>query len=309
MIKVENIDYWGFKHAIRGMRNPMNSWDKSDSLFMIDDDQSIDICGDMRLTSDYVRDYGFDIGDNDLDLMRRLYKGGSEHRKYLRQTFVSMDITAPLYWWKQMDQYKVGVTSNSCSTMHKIAEKEFTIDDFSREHLFDRQDIYHGFSDNDEPKFEDMPRMAGSAIDENGNRVWFTPYGFLRHTCDVLNHFRKLYLQETDPEEKKAYWWQMIQLLPSSYNQRRTVTMNYENVVTIIAQRSGHKLDEWNEFVDILKGLPYVKEIMAKSKEDVSREKFQLEFYEFLWNTINPNNMETYLAIFKAKEEKTDESY
>ena len=207
MIKVENIDVWGFEHAIRGMRNPMNSWDKSDS------------------TIDVIQGYKvwYNIGDNDLDLMKRLYKAGTEHRKFMRQIFVSMDITAPLYWWKEFDTYKIGTVANSCSTMHKIAAKEFTLDDFSCEHLI------------------------------NG-----TSKIMLQGILDLMNQYRHQYLDT----KNKEYWWQMIQLLPSSYNQKRTVTMNYENVMTIIKQRTGHKLDEWNEFIEILKKLPYIKEIM-----------------------------------------------
>lgn len=204
MIKVENIDVFNFEGAIRGMRNPMNSWDKSDS---------------------YHETFGhYIIGKNDLNLMRTLYNAGSEHRKYLRQIFVSMDITAPLYWWKEFDTYKIGTTADSCSTMHKIHAKEFELDDFSHEHL--------------------------------------KPYAehCLIETIKVLNDYRMAYHVALD--DKKEAWWNMIQLLPSSYNQKRTVTMNYENVVTMIRQRSGHKLDEWREFVEILKDLPYVKDIM-----------------------------------------------
>ena len=210
MIKVENIDYWGFEHAVRGLRNPMNSWDKSDSEWRI-------------YTPEYphLSEAKYEIGKNDLDLMRRLYKAGSEHRKYLRQIMVSMDITAPLYWWKEMDQYKVGTTTNSCSTMHTIHKKEFELDDFSTEHL----------NDFNKRHFKD--------------------------TIDLLNANRDQYLNTKNKDD----WWQLIQLLPSSYNQRRTITMNYENVVTMIKQRSGHKLDEWNNLVEILKGLPYIKEI------------------------------------------------
>ena len=209
MIKVEKIEVLGFKHAIRGMRNPMNSWDKSDSYFG----------GEQT----------WFVGKNDLGLMRRLYKAGTEHRKYLRQIFVSMDITAPLSWWKEFDTYKVGTVANSCSTMHKIHAKEFELDDFSVEHLFgDEQE---------------------RSIDE--------PIGLFNIVIDMLNEWREIYLEEKDKEQ----WWQMIQLLPTSYNQKRTITMNYENVVTIINQRTGHKLDEWNEFVKILEKLPYLKEI------------------------------------------------
>ena len=205
MIKVENIDVFNFEGAIRGMRNPMNSWDKSDSK------------KSSHAPNDWI------IGKNDLNLMRILYNAGSEHRKYLRQIFVSMDITAPLYWWKEFDTYKIGTTADSCSTMHKIHAKEFELDDFSHEHLS-----------------EDVIRNP------------------LNATINCLNFFRELYLQHKDKDD----WWQMIQLLPSSYNQRRTVTMNYENVVTMIRQRTGHKLDEWNDFVSILKNLPYVQEII-----------------------------------------------
>ena len=205
MITVNNISTWGFSHAVRGMRNPMNSWDKSDSTWLND-----------------IPNVRFIVGKNDLSLMQKLYKGGSEHRKYLRQIFVSLDITAPLYWWKEFDTYKVGTVANSCSTMHKIAAKEFELDDFSHEHL-------------------------GHA-----------ELNMLDMIIELLNVDRELF----HTEKKKEYWWQMIQLLPSSYNQKRTVTMNYENVVTIIKQRTGHKLDEWNEFVEFLKTLPYVKEIM-----------------------------------------------
>ncbi len=224
MIKVENVDVWGFEHAIRGMRNPMNSWDKSDSVF-----------------EDYVPDYEMDtavivpclkIGKNDLDLMQRLYKAGTEHRKYLRQIFVSMDITAPLYWWKEFDTYKIGTVANSCSTMHKIHAKEFTLDDFSHEHL------------------TDGAREA------------------LKTVIERLNMARKYYNRKIDNAycgmHWQDYWWDMIQLLPSSYNQKRTITMNYENVMNMIHQREHHKLDEWIMFVENLKKLPYVKDIRGE---------------------------------------------
>ena len=213
MIKVENIEIWGFEHAIRGMRNPLNSWARSDSSF-----------------EDYVPDYAMDtartypcvkIGENDLKLMRQLYVGGQPHRKYLRQIFAVMDITAPLYWWKEFDTYKVGTTANSCSTMHKIAAKEFTLSDFSTEHL------------------------VGKSV------------AALQNVLDVMNLEREHYLAAKD----KDCWWQMIQLLPSSYNQRRTVSMTYENVMNMLDYREGHKLDEWREFCKILKQLPYVEVI------------------------------------------------
>lgn len=215
MIKVEEVDVWGFEHALRGMRNPMNSWAKSDSVKCYTNADCQYLCKNEPC--------GWCIGENDLSLMKKLYKAGTEHRKYLRQIFVSMDITAPLYWWKEMDTYKVGTVSNSCSTMHKIAAKEFELDDFSHEHL-----LHTGDGDN--------------------------PIDFI---INWLNYYRKRYLESKD----KNYWWQMIQLLPSSYNQCRTITITYENVVSMIKQRDNHKLDEWREFVEILKNLPYIKEI------------------------------------------------
>lgn len=201
MISVENVDVWGFEHAIRGMRNPMNSWAKSDSH-----------PGGQA---------GYQVGKNDLDLMGRLHLAGQPHRKYLRQIFVSLDITAPLYWWKEFDTYKVGTTANSCSTMHKIQAKEFTLDDFSIEHL----------------KGESLVIMKNLIHVLNSSRESFN---FLKN---------------------KDYWWQMIQLLPTSYNQKRTVTMTYENVMNILDYRQGHKLDEWNDFCSELLSLPYIKEL------------------------------------------------
>ena len=219
MIKIENIDVYGFESAIRGMRNPLNSWDRMDS---------------------YFTDHGTSVGENDLDLMQRLFKGGTEHRKYLRFIDVTMDITAPLYWWKEFDTYKVGTVANSCSTMHKIHAKEFTIDDFSHEHLV-KPSLYS-----------------------------------LMHTIDILNYYKDLFVngEELEPAcqdpttrlevhcmTKKDAWNQMIQLLPTSYNQKRTVKFNYEVAVRIIEQRKGHKLDEWHELVNVLIDLPYMKQI------------------------------------------------
>jgi hypothetical protein len=214
MIKVENIETWGFEHAIRGMRNPLNSWSRSDSSF-----------GYEAYSGEFVPD--LKIGENDLKLMRQLYVGGQPHRKYLRQIFAVMDITAPLYWWKEFDTYKVGTTANSCSTMHKIAAKEFTVEDFSVEHLLAENTVYFG------------------------------------KTIERLNNARNKFLETKD----KRYWWQMIQLLPSSYNQRRTVSMTYENVMNMLDYREGHKLDEWREFCKILKQLPYVEVIRDGKKE------------------------------------------
>lgn len=214
MIKVEHIDTWGFEHAIRGMRNPLNSWAKSDSSY-----------GYEAYSGEFVPN--LKIGENDLNLMHRLYVGGQPHRKYLRQIFAVMDITAPLYWWKEFDTYKVGTTANSCSTMHKIAAKDFELSDFSTEHL--SEDVIN------------------------------KPF---KEIIDCLNFFRGLYTLNKD----KSDWWQMIQLLPSSYNQRRTVSMTYENVMNMLDYRENHKLDEWREFCRILRELPYIKEIRGEDK-------------------------------------------
>lgn len=209
MIKVENIDVFNFEGALRGMRNPLQSHDKSDSEF-------------------YVNDVGCEIekiGKNDLALMQKLYKAGTEHRKYLRQICVSMDITTNHTVWAEFDTYKVGVTRNSCSKMHKIHVKEFVPDDFSHE-----------------------------GIDVVGGR---TKEVFEKVVAE-LEWLRTMF----NTTHEKKYWRAIIDLLPMGYNLRATVTMNYENVVSIIKQRSGHKMDEWNEFVSILKDLPYVEEII-----------------------------------------------
>ena len=399
MIKVEKIDVWGWEHAIRGMRNPLNSWDKSDSEFDI---QYYDNDGNE---TEY---YEVEIGKNDLDLMKKLYKAGTEHRKYLRQIFVSMDIIAPLYWWKEFDQYRINVTTNSCSTMHRLLSKPFEMEDFSfdklpgykinvkqfvpeiseemvakevwirydgdydvscygrvrhnfKNHyrllggskhkdgyifvtlhgkqiqlhrivakLFHGQDykeglvvnhidgnklnnfadnlewvtqsdnIKHSYDNNLQPnavstykgKFTQEERAYIRMLWEDGmmsKREIAKKYN-VSHTCindiindkykyadsvnvyeevarpwiDTLNELRDAWFNEEDVDKKKHIWYAIIQLLPSSYNQKRTVTMNYENVMTIIKQRTGHKLDEWNEFVEILKDLPYVKEIIGE---------------------------------------------
>lgn len=226
MIKVEAIEVFGIEGAMRGMRNPLNSWDKADTT---------------------VSDDILEIGENDLNLATRLIKAGTEHRKFLRMIHVQMDVTAPLYWWKEADTYKVGTTTNSCSTMHKIAAKEFTLDDFSHEHLIDDQD-----------DFENENGQVSSYKD-------FLYYDVL----DVLNTARRQYLETKD----KKYWWQMIQLLPSSYNQRRTWDMSMETLLSILHQRKNHKLDEWNEFRDIcLEQVPYLKEFYEASLKEATNE-------------------------------------
>lgn len=223
MIKVENIDVYGLEHAVRAARNPMNSWDKSDSFV-------------RKSYTNMKQD--FFIGENDMNLAKKLYHAGVPHRTYLRMINVWMDVTAPLYFWKEADRYTIGKAQVSTSTMHKIHAKEFTLDDFSHEHL------------------SDEVNTADENVWVNGKCI--TPLGLLELTVETLNAQRKLYLKDKD----KKYWWQLIQSLPTTYNQKRTIMMSYEVVVKIIDERSGHRLDEWNDFVEILKNLPYIKEII-----------------------------------------------
>ena len=244
MIKFENVEVLGWEAAIRGMRNPMNSWDKSDSGFGCGNDKEYfceNCSSSFHCTS---RTTTYNIGSNDLKLMHTLCKAGSDHRKFMRMINVSVDITAPLYWWKEFDTYKVGTVANSCSTMHKIHAKEFTIDDFSHEHLIT----------------EEKPLVEGGAdAPEPPNAIWL-----MHRTIQTLNQYRDLYLQTKD----KKYWWQMIQLLPSSYNQKRTVMLNYEVLANIYKSRKNHKLDEWSVgFIDWIKGLPY-SELITGEKHD-----------------------------------------
>ena len=243
-IKIENIQTMGWEGALRGMRNPLNSWDKADSAY----------ASDIERTDTNIAAYGtkldrydFVIGQNDLSLCLKLIKAGSEHRKFLRMIHVQMDVTAPLYWWKEADTHKVGTTTNSCSTMHKIAAKEFTLDDFSHEHLIDDQDDFEN---------------------ENGQISSYKDFLYY-DVLDVLNTARRQYLETKD----KKYWWQMIQLLPSSYNQRRTWDMSMETLLSILHQRKNHKLDEWNEFRDIcLEQVPYLKEFYEASLKETTNE-------------------------------------
>ena len=230
MIKIEKTDVYGWEAAIRGMRNPMNSWDKSDSLFFDNGEGHVCHIGEKHRGTETLG--LIEIGDNDHDLMMRLAKGGSVHAKYRRMITVTCDITAPLYWWKEFDTYKVGTVANSCSTMHKIHEKEFTVDDFSCEHLAD-----------------DMTDQNILFSLEFIN----TPKDIFSLTVDALNVYRDEYLKTKD----KKYWWQMIQLLPSSYNQKRTVQMNYEVLVGMYRDRKNHKLDEWYTFCKWVESLPY----------------------------------------------------
>lgn len=245
MIEITKIKTYGWEEAIRGMRNSYNSWDKSDSGWYLTGTPGTNpaAANDKYLREKYC------IGDNDYTLMKRLVAAGSDHCKFRRMITVSMDINASLYWWKEYDTYKVGTVANSCSTMHKIAEKEFTLDDFSCEHLFDESSLAPYRERVDVECCEPL-----AALDVNGNWCYYTPKTFLKMTCNLLNHFRELYLKTKD----KKYWWQIIQLLPSSYNQRRTVMLNYEVLANIYKSRKNHKLDEWQMFCKTMEStLPY----------------------------------------------------
>lgn len=249
MIKFEHTEVIGFETAIRGMRNPMNSWDKSDSADCSKFISNCEGCPKYGMPDCGVPNEFF-IGPNDHDLMMRLVKGGSVHAKFRRMITVYVDITAPLYWWKEFDTYKVGTVANSCSTMHKIAEKEFTLDDFSHEHLVDERFYAWDHCGGEWPAGEQQFRTS--------------PVKILETLCDVLNLCRKTYLETKD----KTYWWQMIQLLPSSYNQKRTVMMNYEVLAGIYPSRKNHKLDEWHTFSDWIKQLPYSEVITGEEKDN-----------------------------------------
>ena len=258
MLKIENTEIVGLEAAIRGMRNPMNSWDKSDSGRCLT--HSPANCADCPYVnqgcnaSDTDFDTRYIIGPKDLDLMTRLRNAGTDHRKFMRMIVVYLDITAPLYWWKEFDTYKVGTVANSCSTRHKIAEKEFTLEDFSCEHL-----IRNWNGDNCE-SIAYVKHPLRTAF-ENTEEIPFTPFEILRSTINALNTNRDAYLKTGD----KTYWWQMIQLLPSSYNQKRTVMLNYEVLANIYKSRKDHKLDEWRVgFCDWVKTLPHSELIMGE---------------------------------------------
>lgn len=242
MISIENVEVVGWEHAIRGMRNPMNSWGKSDSFVC---NKMLAIFGDCPMVEYDCEnamecsngENGFCVGENDFSLIKKLAKAGTDHRKFMRMIVVYADITAPLYWWKEFDTYKVGTVRNSCSTMHKIHDEEFTIDDFSCEHLID--------DCNDDCTI--YPYMSDSYYGG------WTPNDFLEAVIESLNKTRELYIETKD----KRYWWQMIQLLPSSYNQKATVMLNYEVLANMYHSRKNHKLDEWCEFCKWIESLPY----------------------------------------------------
>lgn len=239
-IKFEDVvlpsaEQW--RAIIIGARNPMNSWEKSDSHYC----NLYDGCEKTRECDSCPSCY--EIGSNDLNLMKRLRNAGTDHRKFMRMIPVIVTITAPLYWWKEFDTYKVGTVANSCSTMHKIAAKEFTLEDFSCEHLIgvkrewiDKEEMYS---------------------DKDFDELW-SAYDALDQVVRILNFYREKYLATKD----KKYWWQMIQLLPTSYNQKRTIDLNYENLINMYHARKNHKLDEWHDFCDWIESLPYAKELI-----------------------------------------------
>ena len=266
MLKIENTEVLGWEHAIRGMRNPMNSWEKSDSCPAVDCSKCGRIereghCKPADHREECKKYECYEIGPNDLDLMKRLRNAGTDHRKFMRMIVVYLDITAPLYWWKEFKTYRNGkrygdeepnifpipddyleydIEMNSCSTMHKIAAKEFTLEDFSCDHLID--------------SFGEVWDIAA------GDERRSTPLDILYTVIDALNIYREKYLETKD----KKYWWQIIQLLPSSYNQRRTVMLNYEVLANIYKSRKGHRLDEWKIMLDWIESLPYSSLITGK---------------------------------------------
>ena len=253
MLKIENVEVVGWEAAIRGMRNPMNSWEQSDSS-RCHKDLMRDCVTCVHRGTDYsaCTAGAFDVGPNDLNLMTTLRNAGTDHRKFMRMITVYLDITAPLYWWKEFDTYKVGTVANSCSTMHKIHAKEFTLDDFSYEHLIDS------------PLVEEEPGKP-ALLNMQAREM-------LVILVNVLNAARYNYLKTKD----KKYWWQMIQLLPTSYNQKRTVMLNYEVLANIYKSRRHHKLDEWHTFCDWVETLPYASlinaEIASTPREENGRE-------------------------------------
>ena len=270
MITFEHTETSGWEAAIRGMRNPLESWEKSDSEFgvLYNDNPSLVEIKNDTIWFDY-------IGPNDQNLMMKLRKAGTDHRKFIRMITVYVDITAPLYWWKEFDTYKVGTVANSCSTMHCIHKKEFTLYDFSHEHLMTIDDIGARDTDTDkDPRIyacydhvSDDGRVrdgSGNIIPDefypvNGAEYTFYPIDILKCAIRMLNRCRHCYLKTKD----KKYWWQMIQLLPTSYNQKRTVMLNYEVLANIYKSRKDHKLDEWHEFCDWIKTLPYSELIVG----------------------------------------------
>lgn len=245
MLKIEKTDIYGWEAAIRGARNSFNSWDKSDSEYLSCFEANAEnrtrhtVCKDSWKIKSGI----YHVGDADLALMKKLAKAGPSHAKYRRFITVTMDVTGPLYWWKEMDTYKVGTVGNSCSTMHKIADKEFELDDFSHEHL-----MGFNYKLDDETTNDLYPIIA----ETGGEEINWSPMAYLDELVKALNFYRDRFNRTKEKED----WWQMIQLLPSSYNQKRTLLVNYEVLANIYHQRKGHRLDEWRTFCEWIEGLP-----------------------------------------------------
>lgn len=276
MLKIDNFEVMGWEHVIRGMRNPLNSWDRSDSRWLFADDDGGPDYAEYR-AGDPASLYF--VGNNDHDLMMRLRNAGTDHRKFMRMITVYLDITAPLYWWKEFDTYKVGTVANSCSTMHKIAEKKFMLEDFSHERLI------YDWKEEDPDSYFEYPCQC-----ENDAMAAYCSLDVLMLTIEALNANRKAYLKATEKlkrndltiserkhitAQQKLFWWQMIQLLPSSYNQKRTVMLNYEVLANIYKSRKDHKLDEWHTFCHWIEELPYSEIIIGgyldEEKPDLSK--------------------------------------
>ena len=289
-IKLENVVLASpeqMEFIIEGMRNPMNSWGKSDTCFS--DESCVNCYYNQRNLCDKDSFFRKDekIGSNDHSLMQRLSNAGTEHRKYMRMMPVYVRITAPLYWWKEFDTYKVGTVANSCSTMHKIQEKEFTLEDFSCEHL----GVF-------------IPAEKNDGV-ENYQNLWIAT---LEEIIDSLNVARTLYNRETDPKLKKNYWWQMIQLLPSSYNQTRNVMLNYEVLANIYRQRKNHKLDEWREFCKWIETLPY-SELITGKYVHTKNDCVGCIYYNQPYNQTSFGIEAPVCHICKVYDPKQDEDY
>ena len=256
MIKLKNTDVYGFEAAIRGMRNPWNSWEKSDSFQCNGMDCYFEDCPQYIRPIEWRSEGGcstegeYVIGKNDLALMKKLVSAGTDHSKFMRMINVTVDITAPLYWWKEMDTYKVGTVRNSCSTMHTITDKDFTLADFSREHLCTSDVQYYQVNDTEEDEVIDL---STSALE------------ILRVTIQALNAYRKLYLKTNN----EKFWRQIIQLLPSSYNQRATVQLNYAVLRNMYHSRKNHRLDEWHDFCRWIETLPYSELITGGNADEM----------------------------------------
>lgn len=248
MIKIEQTETYGWEAAIRGMRNPMNSWDKSDTKICEGWVNGKCSYNDSCEKGVWVNEFqSIHLGENDLDLMKNLCKAGTDHRKFMRMITVYCDVTAPLYFWKEFDTYKIGTVSNSCSTMHKIHSKRFSVDNFSREYIWD----------------DDIEHPQTQLVCTEDKPVYLDDTQILIYTVGILNELRELYIKT----KEKRYWYKMIQLLPSSYNQKRTVMLNYEVLANMYKSRKNHKLDEWHKICDWIEELPY-SELITGERND-----------------------------------------